>query len=131
MYLQNRVLECNAMVIKPMIIWSSIWSSMWFSMWFSMWSSMWFNMWPTNLTFLEAKKPDLHYYQTYYHYCHSCSKPLSSLTRHSYIEVLLLLLLLTISILKSLMSADQAAKLAHQLILLINTFLHPVIECKS
>ena len=35
-----------------------------------------------------------------------------------------------LSILKNLMSTDQAAKLVHKLLLLTNAFLYPVVECK-
>ena len=52
--------------------------------------------------------------------CHLCSKTL-----------LLILLVLRLSILKSSMSADQAAKLAHQLTLLTNAFLDLVLEYKE
>ena len=48
------------MVTKPMIMWSNTWSG------------TWSNTWPTDIIFLEANKPYLHYYQT--RHCHSCSK---------------------------------------------------------
>ena len=63
--------------------------------------------------------------------CHLCSKLPSLLTCHFYSEALSLLLSLTLSILRSFMSTNQAAKHAHQLVLLTNVFLHLVVERKS
>ena len=78
-----------------------------------MWSSTWSNTWPTNIIFLEANKPYLHYYQT--RHCHSRSetsiKPTTLEARrgHQLIDrQTLLLSLLTLST-RSFIGADQAA----------------------
>ena len=39
-----------------------------------MWSSTWSSTWPTNIIFLEAKKPYPHYYQTCHRTYHPSSK---------------------------------------------------------
>ena len=54
--------NCNAVVTRPMIMWSSTWS----------------NMWPTDIIFLEANKPYFYYYQT--RHCHSRSETSIELT---------------------------------------------------
>ena len=56
---------------------------------------------------------------------------LSLLTYHIYNKTLSLLLLLGLFISKSLISADQVVKLAHQLLLLIIAFFNPVVKGKE
>ena len=51
---------------------------------------------------------------------------------HLYSKILLLLLLaLTLFIIKTLITADQAVKLVHQIIIFTNAFLNLLIECKE
>ena len=53
--------NCNAVVMRHIIMWSNTWSS------------TWSNTWPTNIIFLEANKPYSHYYPT----CHRTYHPSS------------------------------------------------------